>query len=201
MPHAKKTLLTLTALTLMSCAQLIPPQTLQDNPLNIDNAAIQTGNGGTIEYTAPAFGDFVPQGAAPDEVEVSIVISKVTVNASCLTLPDTFTVTLKDMRVKVWDRQDTFALKATERGTTENPITGTVSARVLRPELAVYAYKLPAPRTIRLVFDRQLYNLVTSGGDNLARLTGVMEVSDARLLGCRVGALVDSNAVTLRKFN
>ncbi|GGJ43487.1 hypothetical protein [Deinococcus roseus] len=202
--NPKWSLLCLVAGGLVSCSNLagalIPPQTLQDNPLGINQTAIQTRPGNILDYTAAPFGDYVAQSPAPNTVEVGIVISKVTVNASCLTLPASFSVTLRDIKVQVRDQSDTFAQKATIKGTTENPITVTASNKVLRPELSVYAYALAAPKTIKIIYDRQLYNIVTSGGANVARLTGTLEIADPNLVGCRVGALVDSNYVKLSNF-
>lgn len=184
---------------------LIPAQTLADNPMALDGAQIASGTlqplqvGADLAFATSPFADTDKgqfNGAAPDNILLSIKVKKVLVTG-CLTPPDSFGLSLKDVKVRV---RNTGAQDGPASTQDPNPVTGTASGKTaLTGGLAGFEYALDSTKEIKFGFGRDLFDTVTSGGDNVASIEGKV-TADNGLAGCKLSAVVDDHSITLSNF-
>ncbi|GEM49049.1 hypothetical protein [Deinococcus cellulosilyticus] len=185
---------------------LVQPQVLDQNPMGLDQAAIASDAlkilavGADLNFVAPAFQDIdknsLPLGgsAGADTIVASIKIKKVQVT-DCLTPPNTFNVQLKGVKVMVRNASAQTGPTALQN---PDPVTGAASGKTAF--LGGFEYTLDSTKEISFTFGRDLYDTVTSGGDNIASIEGLVEADQNTLAGCRLVAIVDDHTVTLSNF-
>lgn len=199
----------LVALTgvLASCnpLALIPPQKFENNPMQLDGAKIATDAlqqlavGASASYQSDPFADFdksaMPiQGAAPDLTELVIKINKVQL-MGCLTPPDAFKISLKDVKVSVRNVNSETGPETTQ---SPNPLEGNASQKTVIT--GGFEYTLDSTKEVKFSFGRDAFDTVTANGNNIASISGRVEADQNSLAGCSVFAVVSDHTLTFSNF-
>lgn len=214
--HLALGLLCSSALLLSGCGAvvgaLVPPQTVS-NPAGLTGATLAPSSAlqaesvkGSVLYstetTTPKssfddikYPDNVPFGIRPHALAFNTSISSAMISGLC-TLPDSFTLTLKSVKVTVKDASGTASVVNTPNLT----VTLTKGATGLTG--TVYSV---SGHTLTLSADSAsttaALNVLTSGGSNDASLNAELSASADGLSGCRLSLTLGDTSAVLSSFS
>ena len=182
-------------------AKAIPPITLDNkNALNLSGKKIAVDLGilpAVTQQTVSSSGQITVnfadgekpdmKGFTPGAIDTTLKLVDVSVSGLTCSAPDAFSLKV-DATGKVFETANPNIVAEASASTTVNIAKDNG------------AYKLSGVTQIGMVFQSNLINIVTSGGDNTATVNYTVSSPNDQLAGCRVELTVGDQVITLRDW-